>query len=847
MATLAQLVVKISGDTGAIEAALGRVEKKADSTAGGIGKAFSSIGKFTAVGAAAGLAALTAAAVSFTGEAREAVKIEKQLDAVLKSTAGVAGVTAAAAIKYADAMQRVTNFDDEAVLSAENVLLTFTKIGKQAFEPAIEAALNMSTALGTDLQSAVVMVGKALNDPVKGMTAMTKAGIQFTEQQKSQIEALVESGDLLGAQKVILKELETQFGGSARAAADPWIQVKNQFGELQEVLGKALLPTVTRLSAAFRDFIIAHQPQIDAFAAALAEKLPAAIDKLAAGAAKAFDVISPLLDSMDATDVLIIAGAIGGVLVAAVVAYTAATVAAMIATVGLTGGLLIAIPAIIAAVVLLVRNWDAVWAGMQAAPAAILDWLQSHWKNVLLGASGPIGWVILLGKHWDDVWAKMPAPVQAAMNFVASIFEVAINKIIAGVNKLIDGFNKVGGLGKKIGLDFSLEHIDDVDLQNSGRKGGGEHALGRFADGQFTRGAKEAAAAIDGLTSGLGGEGGGGGGLAGAAKAADMGLQELAAAFDEWHAQTDGAVSTFLALIQVAQDKDALDKRAMQASIGLQAAQMEATDGSFQLRKGLVAMAEKAIEMGGSMPRAIEAALRGVTDNIRNAFGGLFGRPTKEGAELDLQIALLEEKLAREKAAGASEEETKGLQENIERLRTRKDVLDKHANVLKAQIELADKTLITEGQRDFAAQLYTIALGTASTQLDQASALVSLQGIAQANYVNALNSASAAVGGSSDPFSAAEKHWINDVANSRDEPEPFPGFAMGTAFVPRDMLAMLHRGERVVTAAANRRTSESGAGGPVTNITNINVYPQNINLQGDAQAGLASLSEVFGS
>lgn len=469
MSTLAQLVVKIAGDTGQLEAALGRAEHKATSMAGGIGKAFSSIGKFTAIGAVAGLGALTAAAVSFTGEAREAVKIEKQLDAVLKSTSGVAGVTAKAAMDYAGAMQRVTNFDDDAVLSAENVLLTFTKVGKDAFFPATKAALDMSTALKMDLQSAITMVGKALNDPVKGITAMTKAGVAFTDQQKDQIKALVESGDLLSAQKIILKELATEFGGSAEAAADPWTQVKNQFGELQETLGKALLPTVDRLSAKFRDFLIAHQPQIDAFAAALGEELPKAVDKFADVAQRAFDVVSPFLESLDATDITIIAAAIGGVLVAAMGAYTVATIAAMIATVGLTGGLLIAIPAIIAAVVLLVRNWESIWPKLQEAPMALLNWLKTHWTDGLVAVlTGGFGLIV---KHWGDIFDAMPGPVQTAMNFVAGFVSKTINFIIGALNKLTSKLNTIKNFGGSLNPFSHTPDIPEIpgvgDFQNT--------------------------------------------------------------------------------------------------------------------------------------------------------------------------------------------------------------------------------------------------------------------------------------------------------------------------------------------------------------------------------------------
>ena len=101
---------------------------------------------------------------------------------------------------------------------ATAVMLTFTNIGKDIFPRATGATLDLATKFKMELQPATVMVGKALNDPIKGVTALGKAGVTFSEKQKAMIKALVETGDVAGAQMIILKELETQVGGSAEAA-----------------------------------------------------------------------------------------------------------------------------------------------------------------------------------------------------------------------------------------------------------------------------------------------------------------------------------------------------------------------------------------------------------------------------------------------------------------------------------------------------------------------------------------------------------------------------------------------------------------------------------------------------
>lgn len=173
-----------------------------------------------------GVAVLAGTALAGAGIARilkntiEAERVQAQLAARIKSTGGAAGLAVADLNTMADALQAATTFDDEAIGSAQALLLTFTKIGKDIFPQATEAVLNVSTALGTDLNSAALQVGKALNDPVAGMTALSRAGVQFTASQKDTIKSLVETGRQADAQAIILAELETQMGGSARAARE---------------------------------------------------------------------------------------------------------------------------------------------------------------------------------------------------------------------------------------------------------------------------------------------------------------------------------------------------------------------------------------------------------------------------------------------------------------------------------------------------------------------------------------------------------------------------------------------------------------------------------------------------
>lgn len=211
---------------------------------------------------AAGVAALGFSIGKMIGDAEESSKVMAQTEAVLKSTGGAAGQSAKSIAEHANALSRLTNFDDEAIQSGQNLLLTFTKIGGDVFPKATETMLDMSAALGQDMKSSATQLGKALNDPIQGISALSRVGVAFTEEQKKQIQVLVESGQTMEAQKIILKELSTEFGGSAKAIASPFTILKNTLGNVSEALGGKLLPffrlgaiAITELANKFIDFV----------------------------------------------------------------------------------------------------------------------------------------------------------------------------------------------------------------------------------------------------------------------------------------------------------------------------------------------------------------------------------------------------------------------------------------------------------------------------------------------------------------------------------------------------------------------------------------------------------------
>ena len=188
-------------------------------------------------------------------EQQESVKVGRQTNAVLKSTKSAAGLSAKAIGDLAQALSEKTAVDDEAIQSAENLLLTFTKIGKDTFPAATAAVLDLSAATGTSLKGASIQVGKALQDPVRGLTALRKVGVNFSADQTEVIKKLVDTGKTADAQKLILKELATEFGGSAAAQATPLDRLRVTYQNLLETIGGYLVPVLNDVATATIKFV----------------------------------------------------------------------------------------------------------------------------------------------------------------------------------------------------------------------------------------------------------------------------------------------------------------------------------------------------------------------------------------------------------------------------------------------------------------------------------------------------------------------------------------------------------------------------------------------------------------
>jgi hypothetical protein len=205
----------------------------------------------------------------------EGIRVEEQHQVVaartatvIKSTGGAANVTAEQVRGLSERLSEQSGQTQEATQASANLLLSFTNIKNsgthKTFDQAAQAALNLSTAFGKNLNSTTLMVGKALNDPVKGLGALSRAGVQFSSGQKDVIKNLVETGHQAQAQQLVLDALQQKVGDAAAAyggtTAGQFKRFNNALREIKGGLAEGLMPVLS----AFANFITSHQAEITA-------------------------------------------------------------------------------------------------------------------------------------------------------------------------------------------------------------------------------------------------------------------------------------------------------------------------------------------------------------------------------------------------------------------------------------------------------------------------------------------------------------------------------------------------------------------------------------------------------
>jgi hypothetical protein len=257
MATLA-LNVEILGEfkkltnaTKGAEGSLAKLNDKVSSVSSGIGKAIGGIA------IALGFTGIVSGLKDAVRGAEEAKVANDRIDAIAKSMDLFGNNTKRTTDRikeFADQQELLVGVEAEVIKATQAKLLTFKEVATSADK--MGGAFDRATILAQDLAAAgfgeatanATQLGKALNDPINGISALSRVGLTFTEDQKNVIRSLQETGDMAGAQAVILAELERQVGGTAAATVTDSQKMALAFGAVSDEIGTALLPLLNEFT-----------------------------------------------------------------------------------------------------------------------------------------------------------------------------------------------------------------------------------------------------------------------------------------------------------------------------------------------------------------------------------------------------------------------------------------------------------------------------------------------------------------------------------------------------------------------------------------------------------------------
>jgi tetratricopeptide (TPR) repeat protein len=250
-----------------------RLETTGQKTAFALKKAF--------VPATAALGGLAVAGAKMVAAGEQAATANARIEQIATSM-GLFGdqtqVVTNRLVDLANEQARLTGVNQNTIKESQALLLTFKDIASSAdevggaFDRATQLTLDMASAGFGSVTDNAKQLGKALNDPIAGLTALRRSGIQFTEAQQDQIRTLVKSGEVLEAQNLILEEIENQVGGTAAATANSTDKMKVAFSQASESIGMALLPAIEALLPiviSFADWASQNTEIIIALAAAI--------------------------------------------------------------------------------------------------------------------------------------------------------------------------------------------------------------------------------------------------------------------------------------------------------------------------------------------------------------------------------------------------------------------------------------------------------------------------------------------------------------------------------------------------------------------------------------------------
>lgn len=479
-AVIGSLRAELSASIAAFQSDLGKAAgylKSFSLQAKAIGEGMKSVGETMALAITGPMLLLGREALKQATELREA---QAQVKAALASTGGASGKTAAELEKTAQQLENISVYDKADLLrGVTSHLLAFPNIAGPVFDRAQKAIVDLSARMGGDLEGATVKVGRALNDPIQGIQALTRMGVQFTTQQRAQIEALVQSGQGYKAQGLILDALEQKFQGAAKAQRDatPTAEFNQAWRNFTETVGNVLTPLLTPLLKDLSDLLNQFQTLSPA-----AQETAVRFAAIAAAVGPVLVVVGSFITSI---------GKISGVLASVGKAVAAINFAPIIAGIAEIAAPIAIVAAALAGLVALiwpfrdqiVKALDDLWTKAQQTigPAfenliktlgdawtALGKLFQDVWNSWIGDALKALGEALAVIVSWiiKNVGGLVVDTIAGVMDFIAKSVDFIINSLKAIVHFLTGQWSEAWADAKKAAVDA----IDAVNGTSSDQK-----------------------------------------------------------------------------------------------------------------------------------------------------------------------------------------------------------------------------------------------------------------------------------------------------------------------------------------------------------------------------------------
>ena len=194
---------------------------------------------------------------------------QKRIDNVLRSTGGAVGFTSSQIQEMTLEMENLTGVAQTTLNDVGALLLTFTQITGEGFEPALSAVVDMTAGMNAGritqegLKSSAIQLGKALNDPILGLTALSRVGVRFSGVQRRLLRAFQNTGKIAKAQAIIMDEVNEEFGkqGEIDGYTKSILKLQTAMGNLSKDIGEDLTPEIQELVEGLTEFIKSLEAQ----------------------------------------------------------------------------------------------------------------------------------------------------------------------------------------------------------------------------------------------------------------------------------------------------------------------------------------------------------------------------------------------------------------------------------------------------------------------------------------------------------------------------------------------------------------------------------------------------------